>query len=417
MSSTKTYHPLVLRDLEVAGLSAGEAPSQEAWQGFLQRISQRYEEGFEGALVLDERFDKMIRHAVDPFFLHDTRGQVIEVNHAACEMLGYSREEMLGMHVSVFEMDLKPGAIWERMTIDEVFTVEGRHRSKEGRVYPVETRVGAFMAGGQKVILALCRDVSERVERSRELRTLNAELEAARDAAMHASASKSDFLASMSHELRTPLSAVIGYSEYLLERMSDDDEERYAGDLERIRVAGEHLLALINDVLDLSKIEAGKLAANVDRFEVAGLLQEVKSTVAPLASSRGNRLVVRCAPELGEMHSDATRVRQILLNLLGNACKFTDAGEVGVEATLVRSDTIALRVWDTGVGMSPEALARVFEAFEQANAQVASQYGGTGLGLTLTERFCRLLGGEISARSTPGQGTEFLVELPLVLEA
>lgn len=415
MDESKQYHAVLAHELEQAGLNDSGVPDEEAWRAFLGRVSHRLHEAYAGTVILDERFDKMIRHAVDPFFLHDTEGRVIEVNHAACEMLGYTREELLGMGVGDFEMDLAPGAIWDRMRIDEVFTVEGRHRSKDGRVYPVETRVGAFMAGGRKVILALCRDVSERVERARELEALNQALERARDEAVMASSSKSAFLADMSHELRTPLNAVIGYSEFVLEQMQDEGPVRYRDELERIRVAGQHMLSLINDVLDLSKIEAGKLEARAASFDLYELLGDVESTAEPLAMVNGNRLEVACVPGAFAMHTDATKLRQILLNLLGNACKFTEGGEVGVRATSDEAGWVELQVWDTGVGMSKEALGRVFEAFEQADEQTEERYGGTGLGLTLTERFCRVLGGRISVRSQPGEGTEFRVRLPQVL--
>ncbi|RDV37053.1 PAS domain-containing sensor histidine kinase [Bradymonadaceae bacterium TMQ3] len=415
MDESKQYHAVLAHELEQAGLNDSGVPDEEAWRAFLGRVSHRLHEAYAGTVILDERFDKMIRHAVDPFFLHDTEGRVIEVNHAACEMLGYTREELLEMGVGDFEMDLAPGAIWDRMRVDEVFTVEGRHRSKGGRVYPVETRVGAFMAGGRKVILALCRDVSERVERARELEELNQALERARDEAVMASSSKSAFLADMSHELRTPLNAVIGYSEFVLEQMQDEGPVRYRDELERIRVAGQHMLSLINDVLDLSKIEAGKLEARAVSFDLSELLGDVESTAEPLAMVNGNRLEVACAPGAFAMHTDATKLRQILLNLLGNACKFTEGGEVGGRATSDEAGWVELQVWDTGVGMSKEALGRVFEAFEQADEQTEERYGGTGLGLTLTERFCRLLGGRISVRSQPGEGTEFRVRLPQVL--
>src|SRR5690554_746358 len=317
MSDSESFHSVLVHELEQAGLDADRAPRGEAWREFLGQISRRMEQAHEGVIVLDERFDKMIRHAVDPFFLHDTKGRVIEANHAACEMLEYAREELLGMEVRNFKMDLSPGAIWERMKVDEVFTVEGRHRSKSGRIYPVETRVGAFMVGGRKVILALCRDVSERVQRAEQLRELNQALEQARDEALRASDSKSAFLSDMSHELRTPLNAVIGYSEFVLEQMEDEGPGRYRGELERIRVAGRHMLSLINDVLDLSKIEAGKLAARASEFDLHELLKDVEMTAGPLAMANANRLEVRCEPGAFLMNTDATKVRQILLNLLG----------------------------------------------------------------------------------------------------
>lgn len=407
------FHPMVLADLAELGLSVDMAPSAEQWRAYLELVDKRYRQKASGTVILDQKFDNMITHAVDAFFLHDTLGNILEVNRAACEMLGYSREELLSMQVSAFEMELKPGAIWDSMRVDQVFTVAGTHRRKDGSMYPVETRVGAFMAEDTKIVLAMCRDVTGRKETERELLRLNKQLEGARDEAVEASKSKSTFLANMSHELRTPLNAVIGYSEFLLEEMEDDGDSRYTSDLQNIRTAGDHLLSLINDILDLSKIEAGQVDVEIREFGVEKMIAGVRSTVQPLADKHNNSLVVEVADGIGAMRSDATKIRQVLLNLLSNACKFTSEGTVRLSVEVVPgSEQIRMTIADSGLGMNEDELGRVFLAFQQADSSTARRFGGTGLGLTISEQFCRLLGGSITVESTPGEGTTFVVELP-----
>jgi signal transduction histidine kinase/CheY-like chemotaxis protein len=241
------------------------------------------------------------------------------------------------------------------------------------------------------------------------------DLKQARDEAMEATQAKSQFLASMSHELRTPLNAIIGYSEMLHEEAKDLGEESFLPDLEKIQGAGRHLLSLINNILDLSKIEAGKMEVLVEEFDVAALLAEVRSVIQPLMEKNANTLVVSCAPDLGAMRSDQTKLRQNLFNLLSNAAKFTAQGQITLAARRVvqdGDDWLEFQVSDTGIGMTPEQLGRLFEAFAQAEASTSRDYGGTGLGLAITKQFCRMLGGDVSVESTPGQGSTFTIRLP-----
>jgi GAF domain-containing protein/CheY-like chemotaxis protein len=232
---------------------------------------------------------------------------------------------------------------------------------------------------------------------------------------------KSEFLANMSHELRTPLNAIIGYSEMLQEDAADLGAEQFTEDLGRINAAGKHLLELINAVLDLSKIEAGKMELYLETFDVAGLIRDIAAVIQPLAGKNANRLEVRCPPETGTMRADLTKVRQALFNLLSNACKFTDRGTVGLAVareTIDGRDFMAFRVSDTGIGMTPEQLTRLFEAFSQADAATTRRYGGTGLGLALSRRLCRMMGGDVTVESVAGQGSTFTIRLPvLVAEA
>jgi signal transduction histidine kinase/CheY-like chemotaxis protein len=249
------------------------------------------------------------------------------------------------------------------------------------------------------------------------VRQRTTELAAARDEAVRASHAKSDFLASMSHELRTPLNAIIGYSEILLEEADDLVRPELRPDLEKIRGAGKHLLGLINEILDVSKIEAGKMEVFLESFDVVALIADVRATVQPLMAKNGNTFEVRCDADLGTLRSDQTKVRQILFNLLSNAAKFTEQGRIRLA---VRRTTrgggygLEFEVSDTGIGMTPEQMTGLFEPFSQADASTARNYGGTGLGLAITRRFCRLLGGDVTVKSEHGKGSTFLVTVPAV---
>jgi len=225
----------------------------------------------------------------------------------------------------------------------------------------------------------------------------------------------------MSHELRTPLNAIIGYSEMLEEESEERGHPESVADLQKIRSAGRHLLALINDVLDLSKIEAGKMELHLETFELRPAIDAVAATIAPLIEKNGNTLRLELAPDLGAMRADVTRVRQVLFNLLSNASKFTERGTITLAARrecAADGDTIGFTVRDTGIGMTPDQLGRLFQAFSQAEASTSSKYGGTGLGLAISRMFCEMMGGDITVASTPGEGTSFMVRLPaLVREA
>ncbi len=260
-------------------------------------------------------------------------------------------------------------------------------------------------------------------ERTDALQRSNVLAEEATHAAEEANRAKSRFLANMSHELRTPLNAIIGYSEMMIEESADLGVTELKPDLEKIRNAGHHLLGLINEVLDLSKIEAGKMDLFVEPFDISALLHEVVSTIQPIASAKGNALQVRTEPGLGAMRADLTKVRQILLNLLSNASKFTEKGPIvlGVRretGTMADPDMIVFAVEDSGIGMTQAQMDRLFQPFVQADASTTRRYGGTGLGLTITRRFCEMMGGTVSVASEPGKGTTFTVRLPAeVMEA
>jgi len=224
----------------------------------------------------------------------------------------------------------------------------------------------------------------------------------------------------MSHELRTPLNAIIGYSEMLAEEATEHGHSRYLPDLHKIRDAGRHLLELIADVLDLSKIEAGRMGVYLETFAIADMLADVAHTLAPLVSRNRNVLEIDRPDDIGTMHGDLTKVRQCLFNLLSNACKFTEDGTIRVTASRQRTagrEWVLFRVSDTGIGMSPAQIERLFQAFAQAEASTTRRFGGTGLGLTISRQFARMLGGDVTVSSELGEGSTFTLVLPVEAES
>jgi len=237
------------------------------------------------------------------------------------------------------------------------------------------------------------------------------ELEVTRDRAEEANRTKSAFLANMSHELRTPMNAIIGYSEMLIEEAEELSPEEMIGDLKKIHGAGKHLLGLINDVLDISKIEAGKMTIFMETFDLATVVREVGSTVAPLLAPNENTLEIDCPDDIGPLHADLTKLRQTLFNLLSNAAKFTHHGKITLRVRRANK-RITFSVSDTGIGMKPEQMEKLFKAFTQADASTSRKYGGTGLGLAISKRFCGMMGGDLTAESTFGEGSTFTAWLP-----
>ena len=260
------------------------------------------------------------------------------------------------------------------------------------------------------VVLAM-EDVTER-------RRAEAEVAKAKEAAETANRTKSLFLANMSHELRTPLNAILGFSEMLQEEAVERNLQDFSADLQKISTAGQHLLVLINDILDLSKIEAGKMELHLETFDIASLIADVASTIEMQVVKNGNSLEVTCAPEIGAMHGDLSKVRQGLFNLVSNAAKFTHDGRIAVRAERLDMDDrewIQFRVSDTGIGLSPEQIVRLFQPFTQADTSTTRKFGGTGLGLALTRRFCQMMGGDVTVHSMPGEGSVFTINLPATI--
>ncbi len=263
-------------------------------------------------------------------------------------------------------------------------------------------------------VLAVQNEERQRAEQ--EVRKLYDDLAAAHEQALEANRVKSQFLANMSHELRTPLNAIIGYSELLQLLAARKNDVTYTADLERIHKAGKHLLTLINDVLDISKIEAGKMQLELQIFTPESLVFEIQETIAPLSAQNANEFEVRIAENLGAVNADYVRLKQCLLNLLSNACKFTHQGRVTLSVSQERqtdSDYVTFRVDDTGVGVSEEQIAKLFQPFTQADASTTRKYGGTGLGLAITKKLCDAMGGSLSLQSKLGAGSSFSMKLPV----
>ncbi len=336
----------------------------------------------------------------------DTHHDIVSCNPAFVQLYGYGESEVVGRNLDdlIATETTKSEAvdITERVLKGGALRHIGRRRRKDGTLVDVEVLGVPVVVEGKLVgLMGLYHDISE--------------LSRARQAAEEANSAKSQFLANMSHELRTPLNAIIGYSEMLEEEAEEIGHPEIVSDLGKIRAAGKHLLALINDVLDLSKIEAGKTELYLEDLDVAAMVHDVATTVRPLVEKNANELVVRCdAP--GNLYADVTKLRQMLLNLLSNASKFTDHGAITLEVERSPTD-IVFRVADSGIGMTQAQMSKLFEAFAQADSTTSKRYGGTGLGLAITRRFARMMGGDVTVDSEPGRGSTFTLRIPTVRPA
>ena len=300
-------------------------------------------------------------------------------------------------------------AEWARaVEAQTLYAVDHRLRRADGEWRFMAARAVPIVDDGEvREWIGSHTDITDRKQAEEELTV-------AKQAAEDANRAKSQFLANMSHELRTPLSAVIGYSEMLEEEMEESDDTRLIGDVRKIQSNARHLLSLINDVLDLSKIEAERMTTFAETFPIDALLRDVASTVGGLVANKGNTLTLDLAPDLGAMHTDQVKLRQCLFNLVSNAAKFTDGGRIVLGARRA-GETVTFSVTDTGIGMTGEQLAKLFERFSQADASTTRKFGGTGLGLAITRAFCRLLGGDVTVDSAEGKGSTFTITLPATL--
>lgn len=405
---TQVAHAVARGDFEPQLAYSSGDEIGELVQTFNQMIRELKHQRAE--LVHKDYVDSIIKTMTDTLMVVSPQGEIKTVNRATCQLLGYEESELLGRPVTDILTERESGSGNGSMGYVESLEVthsERWYRTRSGTLIPVLFSGSAMRdsAGNLIGVVCIAQDITE-------IKNAEQELQSARDVAEAASQYKSAFLANMSHELRTPLNAIIGYSEMLQEEAHDLELKVFVPDLQKIQTAGHHLLGLINDILDLSKIEAGKMPLYLEDFDVAETIRDVATTVQPLVAKNRNHLTVHCPDDIGRMRADVTKVRQTLFNLLSNSSKFTEEGTIELAAER-RGERIHFRVRDTGIGMTEEQQSRLFEAFTQADASTTRKYGGTGLGLAISRRFCRMMDGDLYCESEPGKGSTFTVVLPL----
>jgi PAS domain S-box-containing protein len=350
--------------------------------------------------------ESLIKFAPDPVFVSDLEGKILQANDAVSELLGFRPDEVIEQSLSRFitpdETREFTAALKEVVAKGVTRDARLNPRSASGDTIPTTLNASALRDPDGPVIgaIGILRDMRE--------------LDKAREAAEIANRAKSQFLANMSHELRTPLNAIILYTELIRDEATERKLDDFLPDLKKIHGAAKHLLALINDVLDLSRIESGKLELHPETFDIEAMVRDVVTTIEPLAQKNANALEVHCPNGIGTMYADPTKVRQSLFNLLSNACKFTEGGIVRLEVARdgKDGDYFVFRVIDTGIGMTPEHLGKLFKPFSQIDPSATRRFGGSGLGLAITRHFCEAMGGDIRVESKPGIGSTFTIRLP-----
>ncbi|MBA3545129.1 MAG: PAS domain S-box protein [Nannocystis sp.] len=356
--------------------------------------------------------DNILASMAESLVVIDPRGTIVTVNKATLDLLGYRPEALLGRHFTVVLPDFGALATDNSPPVGAHEPVERSYYDMHGKPVPVLFSHGRLPGGeGQRAgSVCVASDITQ-------LKYAEQSLREAKQLAEEASLAKSRFLANMSHELRTPLNAVIGYAEMLLEEAEERGITSSAEEVRKIQFAGKHLLGLISDILDLSKIEAGRMDIHLETFDVADMIGTVLGTIGPMIVANGNHIELNCPPSLGFIHADLTKIRQILLNLLSNAAKFTERGAITLSVAKVLhgpTQHVQFSVTDTGIGMTNAQVTQLFQAFSQGDSSTSRRYGGTGLGLAITKAFVDMLGGHVEVQSKLGVGTTFIVRLPFV---
>ncbi len=391
---------------------------------FITIVDSRIQQATIDEAVSRSRMREAIESIADGFCLFDMDDRLVECNQRYREIMNFGTPIMTGM---AFE-DIMRGAASSGLILDaeqglEDWLTERMTRHRTPRENFVEHfRGDRWMRVSERRVwntgtVAIRTDITELKQTEIELSKAIAEAQKARAVAEEANKAKSTFLANMSHELRTPMNAIIGYSEMLLEDLQASSPIDYVSDLLKIHSSAVHLLSLINEILDLSKIEAGKMELFLEDIHLSSIIEEITNTVQPIVDKNANKLYIHFAEWIPMIKADSIKLRQILLNLLSNAGKFTHGGEINFSVSVENapeSDWIVFKVSDTGIGMSKDQVDKVFDAFTQADNSTTRKYGGTGLGLTITKKFCEMMGGNISLESVPAVGSVFVVRLPAV---
>jgi PAS domain S-box-containing protein len=388
-----------------------------AFQRMVREVAareQRLKQAEEALRRSERHFRALIEKGRDIIAVMNPDGVVVYQSPSIERVLGYTPAEMVGKRAIEFVHPDDRGKVNQAVSSalaspDGAASAEYRVRARDGSWREVEcTITNALHDPAVEGVLFNSREVTERKQAE--------QMQKDKLAADAANQAKSSFLANMSHELRTPLNAILGYSEMLQEEAEDKGQDDFLPDLGKIHAAGTHLLELINAVLDISKIEAGKMELYLETFNVAKVAHDVAAIIHPLTQKNGNQLVTNVAEDAGAMHADLTKVRQSLFNLLSNSSKFTHEGIIRLDICRELSsdgEYMLFRVSDSGIGMTREQMDKLFEAFTQADSSTTRKFGGTGLGLAISRRFCRMMGGDITVDSEIGKGSTFTVRLPV----
>ncbi|ADI74035.1 multi-sensor signal transduction histidine kinase [Methanohalobium evestigatum Z-7303] len=382
--------------------------NEDRFLGFTTDITERKIEE-DKVKESEQRFRTLIEHAADAIIVHDFDGNILYVNELACESLGYIKDKLLSMNVTDFDpyvdVDVFRDKYWNKTSPDTSYLVETYHKRSDGTIYPVEVRLTRIDLGGKPAILGFVRDIT--MQKQTEDNLVYAKMEA-----YAANQAKSDMIANVSHELRTPLTTIIGFSDVLLKGKAgdlNDSQEKY---LSKIHDRGQQLHNIINEMLDLSKIDSGELDVSCEYIAVHELFENLKSNVYPIASKKGLTIETKINQRVDYIYADELKLKHILYNLLYNSVKFTDDGSITIKLDLDENNNYKFSVVDSGIGIPNEKLNQIFEPFKQLDTGTSRKYSGTGLGLTLVKRLVELHGGNIWVESEVGTGSKFTFTIP-----